>query len=469
MANIDLTWNGATDDNGISGYEIQWRLSSNSPWSTPPIFINHDSNYGTNTSKTGGGSYSHVPTQFVKHYFRIRIVDSVGQYSAYKEIEVNVDTNNVLISATYSNIPSNVCISQTFNPINPIILLDTNNDIVSTLPLSLQSYTVKTINNTTFNGYNKFWRISISSSSWNCRVGVDGVIGLTIPCQVSTINSELISDGFLTTINTTNTLICEAQLYYEVYYDGSLGIGTIIYNELNVDTLSSPFPGANKYYLISEGIDTYFVRIGNNGSVSSIQSYLAVCPTNNSSNYCCFVAGTKISMSDKSTKPIEDIKVGDFLITYNEESGIQEIGEVKRVISPLRSDIIEYKLSNKVIIRSTSCHPYFVINKGWSSFNPELTKKVYDFDVSRIELNDILLDIDNNQVLVIEITELITKEVKTYNLELSGNHTYYANGILVHNKYAVTNEPTRYDEFGNQTTAWTNWNNLQAINCFYEP
>ena len=66
--------------------------------------------------------------------------------------------------------------------------------------------------------------------------------------------------------------------------------------------------------------------------------------------------------------------------------------------------------------------------------NPEITKKLYNFDVEQIEESDILLNIDNEEVIVDKITELITKKVITYNLGIMGNHTYYANNILVHNK-----------------------------------
>ncbi len=175
---------------------------------------------------------------------------------------------------------------------------------------------------------------------------------------------------------------------------------------------------------------------------------------------CCFVKGTKITMFDYTTKNIEDVKIGDIVITYNEETKLQEPGEVTNIASPVKNNIVEYKLSNDVIIKSTTCHPYWVIGKGWSSFDKELTKKLYDFDVEQILENDILLTIDNKEVIVDKITELITKEVTTYNLEILGNHTYYANGILVHNKTAVPPAPNRYDQFGNQTSAWTTWNNL---------
>jgi hypothetical protein len=163
-------------------------------------------------------------------------------------------------------------------------------------------------------------------------------------------------------------------------------------------------------------------------------------------------------MFDYTTKNIEDVKIGDSIITYNEKTGKKESGEVKNIASPVKNNIVEYKLSNDVIIKSTTCHPYWVIGKGWSSFNPELTKKLYYFDVEKILENDILLSIDNDEIIISNITELITKEVITYNLGIKGNHTYYANGILVHNKTA---EPEKFDNNGNITAAWTNWNAAQ--------
>ena len=43
-------------------------------------------------------------------------------------------------------------------------------------------------------------------------------------------------------------------------------------------------------------------------------------------NTCCFVKGTKITMFDYTTKNIEDVKIGDIVITYNEETKLQEPG-----------------------------------------------------------------------------------------------------------------------------------------------
>jgi hypothetical protein len=432
MSNIiNLTWNGATDDNGISGYQIQWRTLTTSPWSQP-ILVNHNPNSPGNTLTSGGGSYSHTITQVRNHTFRIRIIDSVGQFSAYKTIEVPVDNSTVLISSQGVTFGNNlVCTSNTFNPINPILLKDNNGATTDTIE-DLLTY-VKNIDNTTFDGQNQYWRILLNTISYRCLINPIGRIGLHVQCSSNVKTFSISSQGYDS--NITNGQICVADLNNTIYFNNELEIGTIIYNTLNENgTLSNLFIGGNRYYLISDNDFYYIIKILNDGSVSSIQGYTEVCQLNDPINTCCFVKGTKITMFDYTTKNIEDVKIGDIIITHNEETKLQEPGEVVKVVSPMRSDIVKYELSSGISIKSTTCHPYWVVNKGWSSFNPEITKKLYNFDVEQIEESDILLNIDNEEVIVDKITELITKQVITYNLGIMGNHTYYANNILVHNK-----------------------------------
>ena len=450
---IKLYWNGATDDTGISGYQLQWRTSTTVPWS-PVISITHDANYSGNTSQTGGGSYSHSATQLVDHFFRIRIVDSSGQYSSeYKYITASVDANVILISKIGSNFSTFVC---TANPLTP-----EDQVLLSPLPQNLivanVTY-VKNTNNTTFNGSGKYWRILLSGAQYACKVELDGLITEVIDCELEGLgtvyHTEDISSTGVTTV-VTNGSVCDLILVNSIYFTGVLGVGTIIYRQVDdAGVLSDPFPGANKFYVVGSSI----VKITSNplGKVLSIQDYSTSCPPVST---CCFVKGTKISMFDNTNKNIEDVKIGDIVITYNEKTKLQEPGEVFKVVSPMRSDIVEYELSNGISIKSTTCHPYWVVNKGWSSFNPLLTKKLYDFDVEQIEENDILLSIDYIEVIIERITELITKEVITYNLGIMGNHTYYANGILVHNK---ANEPEKFEADGETlTTAWITWNSSQ--------
>ena len=427
---INLTWDGATDDNGISGYQLQWTTSTATPWS-PIISVPHDPNYGLNTTTSGGGFYNHSATQLVDHIFRIRIVDSSGQYSDYKYITAGVNSDVILISNTSTTSASLACVAHTLVPINPILLepLSSSNLIV------VNATYVKQTDSSIFHGYSKYWRILLSDVEYGCKVEPNGLITEVVACSIIpntlSYNSALISSGLTLTSVVTNGPVCNLNPNTSVFFTGTLGVGTIIYRDVDdAGVLSNPLPGANKYYIIGSSI----VKISSSptGKVLSIQSYSTTCPPVR--DICCFVKGTKISMSDNTIKNIEDVKIGDIVVTYNEETKEQEPGEVNGIASPLKSNIVEYKLSNDVTIKSTTCHPYWVVNKGWSSFNPLLTKKLYDFNAEQIEENDTLLTIDNKEVIVDKITELITKKVMTYNLQILGNHTYYANGVLVHNK-----------------------------------
>ena len=86
---------------------------------------------------------------------------------------------------------------------------------------------------------------------------------------------------------------------------------------------------------------------------------------------------------------------------------------------------------------NTFDHPYYVKGKGWSSYGPELTKKRYGIDAKLIEVGDKCLVYEKGQLTEISVTSLTERagDVGTYNLtDVSNNHNFFANGVLVHNK-----------------------------------
>lgn len=152
----------------------------------------------------------------------------------------------------------------------------------------------------------------------------------------------------------------------------------------------------------------------------------------------CFLPGTKITLADGSLIDIEDVVTGDKLLTYNIIENCFEPGIVKKLIRPKKNNIITVKLSNGTRIHSTEEHPYFVQGKGWCSFDPTSTTKLHEIEVDQLLPGDILLDDKGNTITVERITPVVGAEIQTvYNFEIDGNHTYFANGILVHNKRAV--------------------------------
>jgi hypothetical protein len=157
--------------------------------------------------------------------------------------------------------------------------------------------------------------------------------------------------------------------------------------------------------------------------------------THNKGGYC-FPAGTKISMADGLEKNIEDVLVGEKVLSYDEKLGEQVIAEVLELAKPVHYHMYHLKFKNENDLSLTKEHPLFVQNKGWASIDPQMTLDTHGLKVNKIELGDFVLDLNNNWVEIVEIIyEDIEEGVQTYNLnKIAGTATYYAEGMLVHNK-----------------------------------
>jgi len=166
------------------------------------------------------------------------------------------------------------------------------------------------------------------------------------------------------------------------------------------------------YTLNVETLDTYFVS-------SSQQPFIV---------HNCFVAGSKITLTDGTDIGIEDIKIGDEILTYNEQTTNNEDG----IVGDLKSHEVESTINIKFekanprhtdidVITTTSEHPFFVKDKGWVI-------------ASELEVGDFCFSESHEDVEIIEITDGGAETV--YNLlNVEPTHTFYVNGILVHNKF----------------------------------
>jgi len=158
----------------------------------------------------------------------------------------------------------------------------------------------------------------------------------------------------------------------------------------------------------------------------------------------CFIAGTKVTMADGTEKNIEDIVVGDMVKSWNEKTN--ELGEafVIELIQPIHNDMVVLEWEHATIT-NTFDHPYWSVTKnGWVSYKPELTLERYNFDnVQQLEVGT---PYDNHRDVglflmdgkLVESKLLSIKEnwdrVQTYIFELDKDNTFFANGMLVHNK-----------------------------------
>jgi YD repeat-containing protein len=157
----------------------------------------------------------------------------------------------------------------------------------------------------------------------------------------------------------------------------------------------------------------------------------------------CFIEGTSITMFDGSLKNIENIKIGDKVLSYNLESKKTEVSIVEELESPIHKSLVKLNFEKEVENTNTLDHPYYVKDKGWASYDPKATKHKYGIDVKKMRVGDtVLLYMKGEKMQEIKLLKekFIDQAHQTYNLsKVSKNHNFFANGVLVHNRSSFTN------------------------------
>lgn len=165
------------------------------------------------------------------------------------------------------------------------------------------------------------------------------------------------------------------------------------------------------------------------------------CLVHNRPKYC-FIAGTQITMADGTLKNIEDVQIGDEVISLNEETKLNEVKKVIDTKSPMHNDLIKYTLSNGIEVTSTFDHPFYVNKMELASYSPNLTNERYQLNINVIKIvkGDCVYMIPKDggigmhAVAIEKIEPQPLVDTQTYIFTVEDNHNFYANGILTHNK-----------------------------------
>ncbi len=136
----------------------------------------------------------------------------------------------------------------------------------------------------------------------------------------------------------------------------------------------------------------------------------------------CFLAGTKITMAGGSTKPIENIAVGDIVLAFDASS------------QKFQPDRVTGTLSHN------NTHKYWIINDSIkvSPNHPVLSRGRY-VRLDTLRIGDFLTDEQGRDFRINSIDE-IHETVTSYNFVVNPLHTYIADGIIVHNEGPENNE-----------------------------
>lgn len=148
----------------------------------------------------------------------------------------------------------------------------------------------------------------------------------------------------------------------------------------------------------------------------------------------CVAQGTQITLNSKSNKTIENIKIGDTVLSVNIKTLRIEEDLIQKIDSVTHKDLIKISFNDFTELSATQDHPIYIKNKGWCSFNPTESQEKLNIQTKKLEPGDVCFKIQDNRLIESKI-ESITKETgsfKTYNIsKLRKNKNYFANGILI--------------------------------------
>ncbi len=141
----------------------------------------------------------------------------------------------------------------------------------------------------------------------------------------------------------------------------------------------------------------------------------------------CFHENTSISIADGGNKLIKNIVPGDNVLSYDENTGEIKSAYVTKNIYHNPNETSEYYLIINNALCVTLNHPLFV-NGKWQPAH-------------KVKIDDVLIG-ENGLKKPVKSIKKIFNQIPTYDLEVEPYHTYFAEGILVHNKptYSVSED-----------------------------
>lgn len=146
----------------------------------------------------------------------------------------------------------------------------------------------------------------------------------------------------------------------------------------------------------------------------------------------CFAQGTSVLMSDGKLKNIEDVKVGDYVLTRTE--GDDKLVKAK-VLKTHTTEEGGYLILNSSL-KVTANHILWV-NGSWK-------------EAGSIQSGDVLTD-NLGKKVYIESIEWQRGKFQVYNLEVEKYHTYFAGGVWVHNEKGLDRNAFKDTAYWNPT------------------
>ena len=157
----------------------------------------------------------------------------------------------------------------------------------------------------------------------------------------------------------------------------------------------------------------------------------------------CFVAGSMVTMADFSQRPIETIRPGDQVLSYDTDKGalcsaaVTDTHQHERV-----QGLVRMFLSDGSSLVATANHPLLSESGQWSAVDPTCDPDTGEMLRPRLQAMDTLVGLKTGDTLgtsSVQITSLeyLTCEETVFNMCIRDTHCYFVGtrslGLLAHN------------------------------------
>lgn len=140
----------------------------------------------------------------------------------------------------------------------------------------------------------------------------------------------------------------------------------------------------------------------------------------------CFPGSALVAMADGTSQTIETVQVGDSVLASGGATA-----EVLNLYTHEGETFDIYTINGQ--LQTTNSHPIWA-DGGWTAIDPDAAAAIHpELSMQRLAEGMYLLDKDGNEVEVTSITDT-TEQITVWNLDVSGDNTYFVEGFLVHNK-----------------------------------
>ena len=148
----------------------------------------------------------------------------------------------------------------------------------------------------------------------------------------------------------------------------------------------------------------------------------------------CLVYNTPIIMADGTTKLVQDIQVGDKVLSISNKDKFFSTNKFRKSsanITGVNSILIDNVIDiNNGLLTTSDSHINVIKRDGIWSLKTS----------NELLVGDILIDINKNEIKITSVN-ILYKSQQVYNITVDKEHMYFANNILTHNKTAPPVEP----------------------------